>query len=833
MSTSVETHTALEVDGEGAVEWAARHPGWYIFPGAMVADDDGRWIKRPLVRWTEKASTDPDAIRKMWTEAGGRAVVCVACHPSGIWVLDEDSDPGDEWTALLKGIRDGHRTLVLASCTKARPHYIFTQDPSDFVAEGKWEGGDVKATGIIFVSTHDPIVDAPVAPAPKALTDRLKKGRPKGSGHGIATTEDLWNWLANTPDDFLFPRAVQDKFLDVMIAKMADSVDAGEHRRQVALNTVFHAAIESTCGCYSAEDAYLAIKDEYRRMREVDSGSKGWTKARQDDYELMWATLVPALEAGAYDDEVAETHRRVSGYHATLDDVEDEEDNRRLIEQILLKSTKVPVSTAPLDVPVEDPPDPDVPSKESTPDDDWAPIVSVSSPLPEGKPPTSPSPTLSEDALWGPHGELVEALRGRTESADIGILGALLAYSGACNAGKAHFKVGVDQHGPNVYVLNIGASSAARKSSALSLVRHIFYSRADDVPVSFLPRRVSGIASGERLIHVWTPTHDDDSDTDVWPERRVILEESEASAVWKRARRDGAVLPDVYCRMWDQTDLSNHAITSGSVMVPADRHLAGFIGASTVHVAVEAVTAGDGSDAKSGFGNRFLWLYLPDSGVDLPFGGDLPTGAIRRYQDTLGLYDGSLGRIGETGFGREVVFEPEAAELWQDMYSIIKRDKGTPGLIEGMCSRGESQVLRLSLNYWLAARGSLTTGVGIDALRAAMAVWRYAKSSVEYIFGDTTGDKDLDNLRADLASRGGWASLEELRVDLNRNIIAAVIDRGVKVGLLTSGRVNTGKRGRPPRAICITDWLRDGRLVHESHGGRHTRGIALSDVSWD
>jgi hypothetical protein len=445
-------------------------------------------------------------------------------------------------------------------------------------------------------------------------------------------------------------------------------------------------------------------------------------------------------------------------------------------------------------------------------------------------------PVLDEAALWGPHGDLVEAFRGRTESSDIGILSALLAFSGAFLGGAAHFKIGVDVHGPNDYFLNIGVSSAARKSTGVSTVHDaVFYDAflATGATGLLLPRKLQGLASGEIMVKQWMPTEEDDGAGGkklVYPERRALMIESEASMVWKRARREGSVLGDVFCKAWDQTDLATNAITSGSTFVPRDRHLLGFIGCSTLHVAVASAKASDSSDAKSGFGNRFLWLYLPDSGIDLPFGSDMPVSAVADYQARLHLFDGVLSKA-TVGFGPQAHFDPVATELWRTSYGSIKRDKGTAGFIESMCSRGESHVLRLALNYWLASGGD-PTKVGVKALEAAIAVWQYAKESVEFIFGDSTGDKDTDNLVAELATRGGWATLDELRSDLNKNTLAGLIKQGVHAGVLREGTITTGKPGRPPRCVCIKEWLRDGLLANESNGVLRSKGTLLSAVTW-
>ncbi len=852
-TSRVLTHSALELSAEGAVEWAALHHNWFVFPGRMVWDEEGSsWTKKPLVRWTARASKDPDEIRQMWNEVGGTAVVCVACAPSNLWCLDQDRDlpedhVGDEWRTILEAVRISRGTLVLKSCTRGAPHYVFRQG-AEWVAEGVWIGGEVKSSGMIVISSHDPIVDAPVAPAPKSLLDKLKLGRRKGSyGRGACSKEELWDWLLSPPDDedLVLDAKSSEKFLDAVLRQLDDKIDGGAHRRMAVLDSVFQAAIEACAGCYPAEHAYAAVKEAYRNHRESrgDTGEKGWSRSRELDYSLMWQSLIPAIKAGDLDDKIAETRKGILDRYGMWIDSDDE------VEELLgmiLDSTGAAADTGELlteiPAPVSTTPDPvtngSAPATPVTaPEDDefaWAEAVSPTAP---GAAPELTPPVMHEDAWWGAHGELIEALRSRTESSDVGVLGALLAFSGACLAGRAHFKVGVDVHGPNDYFLNIGASSSARKSSALSLVeKGVFY--ADDrlgAPgAMFLPRRIMGMASGERLIQVWTPlTTDDGSGGKLteYPERRVMMIEGEASVVWKRAAREGAVLGDTLCKIWDQSDVATHSVTSGSTSLAAERHLMGFIGCSTMHVAVAATKRGDGVDAKSGFANRFVWLYLPDSRIDLPFGAALPEEAVRRYQERLGLFDGSLAGIGDSGFGIEAMWSAEAREKWAAVYSDIKRDKGSAGFIEGMLSRAESHVLRMTLNYWLVSGGD-PRAVGVQALDAALAVWRYAKLSTEFIFGSSTGDKDTDNLIAELSERGGWATLDELRFDLNRNSLAGLIKTGVSNGVITEGTVASTRPGRPPKAVALSDWIRGGRLSDVSQGSGRSRGISVRAVTW-
>lgn len=74
--------------------------------------------------------------------------------------------------------------------------------------------------------------------------------------------------------------------------------------------------------------------------------------------------------------------------------------------------------------------------------------------------------------------------------------------------------------------------------------------------------------------------------------------------------------------------------------------------------------------------------------------------------------------------------------------------------------------------------------------------------------------------------------MPELYADLNKNSIAGLIKQGVQAGVLLEGTAHTGKSGRPPRTVCIAEWLRDGLLYSESTGVLRAKGTPLSAVTW-
>lgn len=320
---------ALTVDTEGAVAFGLEHPNWYIFPGALVPDGEGGFMKRPLGRWTRDATKgdDADGIREVWTRlvGKGKAVVCVACAPSGIWVLDDDRDldPETGWPEMLESVA----TLTLRSCTKGRPHYFFRAAADGTVPhEGKWAGGDVKSSGIVFIGEGEPIHDLPITVAPQELLDKLAASMKKGGGAGreAASSEEMWDWITSIGDaDIVLHGEGPERFLNVVLQRLRDQVDEGDHRRQACRNAVWAAAKESAAGFYKPDDAYREIREVYRELREeTPTGHKGWSKERARDYDLMWAGVIAAILAGDLDDEIA----------ANLEAIDTDDDDEEVLE---------------------------------------------------------------------------------------------------------------------------------------------------------------------------------------------------------------------------------------------------------------------------------------------------------------------------------------------------------------------------------------------------------------------------------------------------------------------------------------------------------------------
>jgi hypothetical protein len=81
-----------------------------------------------------------------------------------------------------------------------------------------------------------------------------------------------------------------------------------------------------------------------------------------------------------------------------------------------------------------------------------------------------------------------------------------------------------------------------------------------------------------------------------------------------------------------------------------------------------------------------------------------------------------------------------------------------------------------------------TTTIRPTHLKAALAVWSYCESSVEFIFGDMTGNLVADHIKIALKSNKEGLSRTEINNALGRHRQASEIEAALKL-LLKNGEV--------------------------------------------
>lgn len=416
---------------------------------------------------------------------------------------------------------------------------------------------------------------------------------------------------------------------------------------------------------------------------------------------------------------------------------------------------------------------------------------------------------LGPAAFWGPAAEFVRKVLPQTEADPAALLFHFLAYAAAMFGRNRCFVVDAAEHYPTLFAAFVGASSKGRKGTALRNCEWLF--RLVDGPQgTFLQQNVvSGLSSGEGLIHqVRDPTLKDGAviEEGCTDKRRLVVE-SEFGGTLRMGRREGNSLSSVLRDAWDRDHL--RVLTRHSPLVSTAPHIC-IIG----HIVREELRRMmGGSDHFNGFANRFLWVFTQRSKL-LPNGGNL------REEDFRELVDSVKAAIEFARIPGRMIRSPEAARHWEDAYRALAIDR--PGLVGAVTNRAEAQVLRLSMIYALLDCSDV---IEVDHLQAALECWRYCEDSARFAFGESTGDKTADEIRALLAAAGETGMTRtSLSTAFGRNRSAAEIRQSLgtlqRAGLAHSRR--SPSRGRPVETWFVgpaTDEFREENEMSRPDAG--------------
>jgi hypothetical protein len=399
----------------------------------------------------------------------------------------------------------------------------------------------------------------------------------------------------------------------------------------------------------------------------------------------------------------------------------------------------------------------------------------------------------------------VEAIRPHSEADPAALLVTFLAAAGAMLGRSAHLRAGDTEHAPQVWPLIIGRTAGGMKGTSWAPIQRLVL-RTDD---RFGCRIGRGLSSGEGLIERVRDAEDErDGATfaDGVQDKRLLIIESEFSAVLGKSRRDGNVLSETLRQAWDGGPLStltrktSHLVATGAHIV-----VIGHITPTELRDKVRD------ADIAGGLMNRFLPVYSHRS-KRLPSGSWTPEHVI----DPLAA---ELTSVLERSTGaRQIVRDDEAEEMWRDVYADLTPDNLPDGNLAAVIARAVPQVLRLSLIYALLDDYERDVTIGLPHLRAALAVWQYVQESARSVFSGVQGDRDLSKLTdaIDDASDGGLSRNEIGNLfgrHRTRDAVDELLRRLVATGRYVSVQEPTG--GRPvTRYVSAT--ARDKRVMRAS-----------------
>jgi hypothetical protein len=351
--------------------------------------------------------------------------------------------------------------------------------------------------------------------------------------------------------------------------------------------------------------------------------------------------------------------------------------------------------------------------------------------------------SLDNQAYYGLAGDIIKKIEPHTEADPAALLISFFVLFGNCIGRTAHFRAEADYHYLNLFACLVGSTSKGRKGVSFNQVKLLFQT----IDLEWIKARITqGLSSGEGLIWAVRDEQRTKKTTkngeeeiiavDGIDDKRLVTVEQEFASTIRVLRREGNTLSAIVRKAWDDGNLN--ALTKNSPAKSTGAHIS-----ILTHITKdELLRYLDSTEYGNGFGNRFLWACVKRSKY-LPEGGRL---------HEVDFADITKRLIAAVEFGRmtsEIKRDSEARKLWIDVYPDLS--DGKQGLCGAMLARAEAQVMRIACIYAVL---DLSPVVTVEHLKAALAVWDYCEASAMYIFGDSIGDPEADEIKIALQKAG-------------------------------------------------------------------------------
>ncbi len=407
-------------------------------------------------------------------------------------------------------------------------------------------------------------------------------------------------------------------------------------------------------------------------------------------------------------------------------------------------------------------------------------------------------PKLERAALPGIVGDFVDLATDGSEADPAAVLATMLVRFGV-EAGspepsaRPHVYVGESRHESRINAVIVGRSAKARKGTSGAPVARLFKVPEGSVDAPVMGATSLGpLSTGEGIVYAvrdalesWDEKEQEFKVTDPGvKDKRLYVQEEEFAAAINAGKRDGNTLSATLRALWDSGTRSPMTKTSRTKCT--DAHV-GILAHITIDELAMSLSA---CDKLNGYANRFLWvLARRTKRVPRP----------RRMPDDLfiPIRNEIWRRLNLAHAAGRMRLTPAAGDLWDAEYDRLTEDR--PGIAGAITARAEAQVVRLSMIYALCGGQP-----EIDAahVQAALALWRYAQASAEYIFNEDSVGSKLDcKVKEILSCVPAGMSLTEIHNATGNNHKAAdlrnSIQRLVDAGLVRSESVRSEGAAKP------------------------------------
>lgn len=360
-----------------------------------------------------------------------------------------------------------------------------------------------------------------------------------------------------------------------------------------------------------------------------------------------------------------------------------------------------------------------------------------------------PSP-IADEALIGLTGKFVSAFEPYTEADQHALLIQFLVAFANVVGRSPYIAIGASKQHLNLFTCVVGNSSTARKGTSWDCVGMVF--KAVD-PKWWDDKRVFGLGSGEGLI----ASVKDHEITDIMNidyesinDKRALVIESELASMINSMRREGSTLSANFRNAWDSGDLR---ITTKKDSIRSTNAHISMIGHCTGTELQRLITD---IDINNGLANRFIWVCAKRSKL-------LALPKEPNAVEIATLVE-SLKQAKEFGAKQtKLTMNEESEQLYTELYPTLVRER--PGIQGVLSARAAPIILRLSGIYAILDKSA---EIKPQHLKAAVGVWEYSEKSIQYIFGEKTGNKLSDRLFVALQNKPGGLTQTEISRDVFR-----------------------------------------------------------------
>jgi len=362
---------------------------------------------------------------------------------------------------------------------------------------------------------------------------------------------------------------------------------------------------------------------------------------------------------------------------------------------------------------------------------------------------TDPEPFPDSMQLEGFHGligEIAKIMGEHCEASPEVLLIHGLIISGNIIGRSAYVNGGGSSLFANEFAVFIGETARGRKGTALRMWERLI----ELVNPDWAEGCTSGqLQSGEGLVHRIRdskygpppskkikkdePVEDVLLDSGVSDKRLLVIEE-EFSHMSKMGQRNGNTLSETLRKAWDSPRFLRND-NKNSPLRASDPHIS-LIGHTTREELAGTLKP---VELENGMANRVLWCAARRT-------RDMPNAEIldwRSYPDILdrlkAIFRQRLPNTDDPAFFPRT---DEAKSYWDHLYRKLNSGKSS-SVMDKVLGRDTSHILKAALIFAVVDRANK---IGIEHLKAAVAVINFCQASARWVFGKSTGNKLANNI---------------------------------------------------------------------------------------